>query len=169
VSRVANKDAVLFLWGTWPLLPDIIRVGESWGFTYKTIANLWVKENRIKDSLFMGMGYWTRSNSEPLLLFTRGKPKRKSAGVRQVVVSPIRKHSQKPNEVYDAIEALVDGPYLELYARTPRPGWVSVGNELDENPQRGAINADVFEFCNDFHLFNLELISQIHNPTPLTP
>jgi N6-adenosine-specific RNA methylase IME4 len=79
---------------------------------------------------FVGMGYWTRSNSEFCLLGTRGKPKRLNADVRQAIIEPRREHSRKPDCVYNRIERLVAGPYLELFARTTRPGWTSWGNQV---------------------------------------
>jgi N6-adenosine-specific RNA methylase IME4 len=77
----------------------------------------------------MGQGYWTRSNPEDCWLATRGAPKRMDAGVRQLVVAPVMEHSRKP-DLYADIERLVQGPYLELYARRPWDGWTSWGNEL---------------------------------------
>jgi N6-adenosine-specific RNA methylase IME4 len=77
----------------------------------------------------VGMGYWTRANSEVCLLATRGKPKRQHADVRQGIIEPRREHSRKPDCVYDRIERLVPGPYIELFARNTRPGWLSWGNE----------------------------------------
>ena len=80
----------------------------------------------------IGTGYWTRSNSEVCLLATRGKPKRTDAGVRQAIIEPRRQHSRKPDCVYERIERLVAGPYLELFARNTRPGWTSWGNETEK-------------------------------------
>jgi N6-adenosine-specific RNA methylase IME4 len=78
----------------------------------------------------MGLGYWTRANTEPCLLATRGKPKRLNADVRQGIIEPRREHSRKPDCVHDRIERLVAGPYLELFARARRPGWDAWGNEV---------------------------------------
>jgi MT-A70/Helix-turn-helix domain len=78
----------------------------------------------------MGNGYWTRANPEDCWLCTRGNPKRLYEDVRQLIVAPVMEHSRKPDEVYERIERLVEGPYLELYARRERPGWVSWGAEL---------------------------------------
>jgi N6-adenosine-specific RNA methylase IME4 len=78
----------------------------------------------------IGCGYWTRSNTEPCLLATRGAPKRLNADVRMAIIAPRREHSRKPDEVHDRIERLVAGPYLELFARRPRPGWTVWGNEV---------------------------------------
>jgi N6-adenosine-specific RNA methylase IME4 len=80
----------------------------------------------------VGLGYWTRSNSEVCLLATRGKPKRINADVRQGIIAPRREHSRKPDCVHERIERLVAGPYLELFARQRRPGWDCWGNEVDK-------------------------------------
>jgi N6-adenosine-specific RNA methylase IME4 len=78
----------------------------------------------------IGCGYWTRANPEQCLLATRGHPSRRSRGVRKLVVAPRREHSRKPDEIYERIEALCDGPYLEMFARHSRPGWAAWGTEV---------------------------------------
>ena len=83
VEQLAEKDCTLFLWVTFPNLRESFEVIESWGFTFKTVAFVWIKRNRKSDSLFWGMGYWTRANAEICLLATKGAPKRQSAGVHQ--------------------------------------------------------------------------------------
>ena len=75
------------------------------------------------------MGFWTRANAEQCLLATRGSPKRLAKDVRRLVVAPRREHSRKPDAVYDRIERLADGPYLEMFARNARPGWDTWGNQ----------------------------------------
>ena len=72
---------------------------KAWGFDYKTIAFVWIKQNKRTDSLFWGMGYWTRANAELCMLATKGHPKRQSARVHQVIISHIQEHSKKP-EIY---------------------------------------------------------------------
>lgn len=141
VSQIAADDCVLLLWAVDPMIPQALEVGAAWGFTYKTVAFYWAKLRRegstrhlLHDEpahkLFpMGTGYWTRPNPEQCLLFTRGKPKRISAAVRKLIIAPRREHSRKPDEQYERIEALVAGPYLELFARQTRPGWAAWGNE----------------------------------------
>lgn len=139
VADVAADDCVLFMWACWPLLPEALRVIEAWGFTYKTCGFDWMKASIRQPDMFredadvqVGMGYWTRANSEPCLLATRGKPKRKNADVRMGIIEPRREHSRKPDCVPSRIERLVDGPYLELFARTQRPGWTVWGNQTDK-------------------------------------
>lgn len=113
------------------MLKEALDVIEAWGFTYKTVAFNWVKQNKNGAGLFMGLGNWTRSNSEICLLAVRGKPKRVSASVHSVILSPLQQHSQKPGEARDRIvELMGDLPRIELFARETAPGWDSWGNEV---------------------------------------
>jgi N6-adenosine-specific RNA methylase IME4 len=139
VADLAADDCVLFMWGCWPVLPQTLRIIEAWGFTYKTCGFSWMKANIRQADIFrddadveMGLGYWTRANSEFCLLATRGKPKRQSGAVRQGIIEPRRQHSRKPDCVPARIEQLVEGPYLELFARIQRPGWTVWGNQTDK-------------------------------------
>ncbi len=136
IARLAAPNATLFLWTTWPMILEALTVIGAWGFIYKTCAFTWVKTtSQGKDA--MGLGHWTRGNTEPCLLATRGKPKRVDAGVRQVLIdeetvfAPRGRHSAKPPEVRDRIVRLMgDVPRLELFARERVPGWHAWGNEL---------------------------------------
>lgn len=67
--------------------------------------------------------------AERVFLASHGAPKRRDAGVPRLIVSPRREHSRKPEETYDRIERLVDGPYLEMFSRSNRAGWDSWGHE----------------------------------------
>ena len=136
VAEIAADDSILFLWTTDPFLSKGIELASAWGFNYKTIAFYWAKLNKSADThlfsekdFFTGLGYWTRANLEPCLLATRGHPKRISKKVRRLVISPRREHSRKPDEVFVRIEELVEGPYVELFARASRHGWDSWGDE----------------------------------------
>jgi N6-adenosine-specific RNA methylase IME4 len=141
VGDVAAPDAALFMWAVGSHLGQAFALADAWGFTFKTDAFYWIKQRlRFADQVDMftgdiaepriGFGYWTRKQVEPCLLFTRGAPRRLTKGVRQAIVEPRREHSRKPDVTYERIEALVAGPYLELFARTARPGWSSWGNEV---------------------------------------
>jgi N6-adenosine-specific RNA methylase IME4 len=139
VADLAAPDCVLFMWATWPLLPEALDTIAAWGFDYKTCAFDWMKANNRQPDMFredadvqVGLGYWTRANSEPCLLATRGKPKRLHADVRMGVIEPRREHSRKPDCIPARIERLVAGPYLELFARTRRDGWDVWGNQVDK-------------------------------------
>ena len=134
ITNIADKNCILFLWVTMPKLNEGFDLIKNWGFEYKTVAFTWIKKNKVTDSLFWGMGRWTRANAELCLLSTKGKPKRISAGVHSVVESKIRKHSQKPDEVKDRIISLVgDLPRVELFARNKTDGWDVWGNEVESD------------------------------------
>jgi len=134
VAELAADDCVLFLWATWPTLPQAMSVIEAWGFRYKTCAFTWAKVKNGKAQI--GLGYWSRANTEPCLLATRGKPKRIHADVSQLIMEPRREHSRKPDCVHDRIERLVDGPRLELFARQRRMEWDCWGDQVDRFPER---------------------------------
>ena len=134
VAEIAEKDCALFLWVTIPCLLEGLSVLQAWGFQYKTIAFVWIKQNKKVDSLSWGMGYWTRSNAEFCILATKGSPKRQSAGVHQVIVSHIEEHSKKPQEASERIVQLMgDVPRIELFARQKTPGWDVWGNEVESD------------------------------------
>jgi N6-adenosine-specific RNA methylase IME4 len=130
VHKLAADDCVLFMWAIDPLLDKAFEVLKAWKFTYKTVGFYWVKANRKADTPFVGLGKWTRANPEQCLLATRGSPKRLARDVQRLIVSPVREHSRKPEEVRDGIERLVAGPYMELFARDRRDGWDAIGDEL---------------------------------------
>ena len=106
------------MWATYPKMQEALDLIEAWGFKYKSIAFQWIKQNRSGNGYFFGLGRWTRGNTEPCLIAIKGKPKRISAGVGQLVFSPLRRHSQKPAEVREKIvELMGDLPRIELFAR----------------------------------------------------
>lgn len=134
VAEIADRDCALFLWATFPQLPEALRLIQAWGFVYKTVAFVWLKQNRKALTWFYGLGFWTRSNAEICLLATKGHPKRQSAGIHQLVISPVERHSKKPDEVREKIVALMgDVPRIELFARQQTPGWDVWGNEVENS------------------------------------
>lgn len=137
VGHLGSLDCALLLWGTSPMLPDVLEVGRAWGFRFIGKAFCWAKTNPNTPhgpaddpgTWFMGLGYHTRSNSEDCWLFVNGSPRRLDAGVRELIVAPRREHSRKPEEFYHRAERLYAGPRLDLFSRQTRPGWDSWGNE----------------------------------------
>lgn len=131
VASVAADDCVLFLWATFPQLQEALQVIKAWDFKYKTVAFVWLKQNKSGKGWFFGLGFWTRGNAELCLLATRGKPRRKSNRVHQFIISPLRQHSQKPSEAREKIvELMGELPRLELFAREKADGWDTWGNEV---------------------------------------
>lgn len=153
VSDISSDNSACFLWVTFPLLKEGIKTLESWGFTYKTVAFVWVKRNKVsQDTNFWGLGHWSRSNVEMVLLGTKGNPKRVSKSVHQVVetfdnfeteniTSPIGQHSVKPSEVKKRIEMLMGDEVSKaiLFTRTQAIGWTCLGNEIDGKDLRETI------------------------------
>lgn len=146
VRDLAAKDCVLFMWVIDSHVMLAKQVVEAWGFTFKTVGFYWAKTN-ADGSFWMNTGHWTRANPEHVyecymgeteqevercFLNTVGRPKRTGKGVRRLIVAPRREHSRKPDEIHAQIEALVDGPYLELFGRTDREGWSVHGDEYDK-------------------------------------
>ena len=144
VASFAAEDAVLAMWATWPKLDEAIALLRAWGFKYVT-GLPWVKTNPGAGEIRRGIGFWTMSASELVLIGTQGEPKRgKGAlggmgttkvigllvGEPRVFYAPIRGHSSKPEEMQDWLAGQFPGPYLELFARRERPGWVCWGTDL---------------------------------------
>lgn len=133
-------DALLFLWRVAAMQEEALAVMRAWGFIPKSEI-VWVKESKSaaarsvcppleQSSLAFGMGRYVRAWHEVCLIGRRGKAKVVDHSVRSVFFAPLREHSRKPDAMYDIIEKLSPGPYVELFARYRRPGWTSFGNEL---------------------------------------
>lgn len=134
VADIAAENSVLFLWVNGPRLFESQAVIEAWGFTYKAIVFTWVKTCKSGIGFPIGCGFWTRANPEICLLATRGKPRRVSASVPCLIMSPRREHSRKPDEVRTKIIQLMgDLPRIELFARQRTPGWAVWGNQVDSD------------------------------------
>ena len=154
VPILMADDSAMFMWCTWPMLEDWKTVYKGWGFEFAGLAWEWLKFNPATGKYAFGPGYGTRKNVEPCLLLTRGNPRLRpgeieffgetvKTGSRSVrdfieewpsdsIRAPRREHSRKPEEAVTRIETLFEGPYVELFARTTRPGWASWGNEIDK-------------------------------------
>lgn len=136
VNQIAKKDSVLFLWTTYPMINEALKVISAWGFKYKTIGFQWLKQNKSGNGYFFGLGRWTRGNTEPCLIATKGNPYKmvQSKSVFQLIESPLRRHSQKPDEVRDKIIELMgeDTSKIELFARESFLNWDCWGNEVND-------------------------------------
>ena len=136
VNEVAARDCLLHLWTISSHVDQALELGRAWGFTYKSLGFNWVKTRKSDpEKPKMGMGKWLRQDAEIGLIFTKGKPSRVSAAVRQTILEPAREHSRKPDESLARIEALVAGPYLEMFSRSFRPGWDAMGDECGKFDQ----------------------------------
>lgn len=130
VSDLMDAESHCYLWVPNALLAEGMQVLEAWGFTYKTML-VWHKVRRDGGSDGRGVGFYFRNVTEPVLFGVRGRLRTLDAGRTQVNLLATRKreHSRKPDELYLIIEACSPGPFIELFARHPRPGWATWGNE----------------------------------------
>jgi len=134
IRKITAENAALFLWVTFPNLPEGLRVMTSWGFKYKTLGFSWIKTYEKSKTPVFGIGYYTKSNCEVCLLGIKGKMKPISNKISSVIISPRREHSRKPDEVRDKIiELFGDLPRIELFAREKTPGWDVWGNEVESD------------------------------------
>ena len=143
INDLADKNCILFLWATSPLLLEALNTINEWGFKYKTIAFCWNK--LYKNGGFVtNTGRWTMSNIELCLLATKGHPKRFCKNIRQQVSALRTEHSKKPDIVRNRIvELMGDLPRIELFARSNKlenlfgekelDGWDTWGNEVEND------------------------------------
>lgn len=143
VERHAARQAILWLWVTGPFLVKgyHIPVMRAWGFEPTAMGFVWIKLNprasphffTVRD-IFKGGGFTTRKNAEFVVIGKRGGSPRMDAGVGEVIISPRREHSRKPDESVRRMERYSDGPRLELFGRQQRDGWTVRGDECNKFP-----------------------------------
>lgn len=126
----AAPSSFLFLWAPNALVVDgtATNVARAWGFEPKQLIP-WVKTDAAGKPR-LGGGHYTRVCTEQLLLCRRGRAAVRSRSVPGVILAPRTAHSAKPDASYRLIEQLVDGPYLELFARRRfGPAWSVWGDQ----------------------------------------
>lgn len=134
VASIAAPDALLAMWWVPPMPTEAIAVVQAWGFKLKTMCGFtWHKTTKNGKNAF-GMGNYTRANAENCLFAVKGRPKRVNAGVSQLIVAQVGRHSAKPPEARDRLVRLMgDVPRVELFARERAPGWDCWGLEVESN------------------------------------
>jgi N6-adenosine-specific RNA methylase IME4 len=135
---VMAPNCAVLVWVTAPLLIETTDALRAWRMRYITKAFTWVK-TYADGGIYVGLGSHSRGNTEDVWLLSNGTPKRQAADVSQVVMARAMEHSRKPDEPYRRAERLYPGPRLEVFARRPRPGWVTLGNEIDGRDVRDAL------------------------------
>lgn len=134
VEAIVADTAHLYLWVPNALLAEGMQVMEHWGFTYKTNL-VWYKIRKDGGPDRRGVGFYFRNVTEIILFGVRGKNARTLQPGRSqenIIATRKREHSRKPDEQYDLIEACSPGPFIELFARGPRPNWVVWGNQAED-------------------------------------
>lgn len=141
-----GPNCVMFMWATFPMLPEALELMAHYGFVYCT-GGPWQKITTHGKRAF-GTGYVLRGSAECFIIGKFGNPKAQNKKTRNSLITGdvpddlreleitvnarLREHSRKPDEMYGILEALFNGPYLELFARNTRPGWDSWGNEVEK-------------------------------------
>lgn len=133
VRDIVAPQAHCYLWVPNALIKEGLEVLENWGFTYKTNL-VWYKVRKDGGPDGRGVGFYFRNVTELVLFGTRGSMRTLEPGRTQVNVLSTRKreHSRKPDEFYDIVESCSPGPYLEMFARFPRKGWVQWGDQAPD-------------------------------------
>ena len=127
IKNISEKNSILFLWATVPLLPEAFEVMESWGYRYKTMIT-WHK------IMSLGMGYWFRGQTEHLLLGVKGNIKAFRQQVPNFYQSKALRHSEKPEYFRELIDkAIPESNRIELFARKKTEGWDVWGNEVESD------------------------------------
>ena len=121
----SDNNAHLYLWCPNGMIKPALEVMKSWGFCQKTIIT-WAKTRSI-------FGYYFKGQTEQLLFGVKGILPPLSRKETTLLTANIRGHSQKPEEMYNKIEAVSSPPYLELFARNKRVGWDSWGDEIESD------------------------------------
>jgi N6-adenosine-specific RNA methylase IME4 len=126
MARFAAPDCHLFLWTTHTHLPVAFRLLDVWGFTY-SCAFTW-----LKNGGFQVPGQ-PQQNTEFALYGRRGSPKFRDTKQFFTGFSAKRRgHSRKPDEFYDVIRRVCDGPRIDVFSRERRDGFEQYGNEVDK-------------------------------------
>lgn len=132
IRALAHDDAVLWLWTTNGHLlgGDALRVATAWGFEPKSLLT-WVKDR-------LGLGNYLRGKTEHCILAIRGNPVLTFESQSTELRGHVREHSRKPESFYELVEATSPGSKVELFSRSPRPGWEAWGAEVDMFQETGA-------------------------------
>jgi len=134
----------VFLWVGKKFLRDSFDVLEAWGFIPRSWM-VWVKTSGS------GVGSWFKSDAELVILATKKDAPFLRTCASDVFSAPRTKHSAKPEYLHQFIErehtymrrvkagpgrfvrqpvaVRFPGPYLELFGRSAREGWVVLGDE----------------------------------------
>jgi N6-adenosine-specific RNA methylase IME4 len=130
VAATAADDAHLYLWTTCRYLEAAYDVARAWGFR-PSVPLTWCKTPRG-----VGLGDTFRQTTEFVLFARRG-----SLEALRIVPTtwfewPRGRHSAKPAAFFELVESVTPArgkrDRLELFARAPRPGWTTWGDELGE-------------------------------------
>jgi N6-adenosine-specific RNA methylase IME4 len=132
VAQIAAKDSLLWYWTPNSLIPEALEVIAAWGFSYVSAA-VWAKPTGVVSKCAV------RPYHETLLLAKRGQGLvHHGEQMPSFYQSPAmsRRHSEKPEWFAQQLERLYpEVAKAELFARTARPGWLAIGNQVPKVEQ----------------------------------
>jgi len=137
IKEITEKDCVLFMWATNPLLPEALELMKKWGFKYKTMLT-WKKTSCS--------GYWFMGITEHILFGVKGNVKAFRSGLLNYHECKSGQHSQKPHYFRELIskavkDSIPEAKKLELFARSREgmfpdyeyEGWDVYGNQVNNS------------------------------------
>jgi N6-adenosine-specific RNA methylase IME4/ParB-like chromosome segregation protein Spo0J len=134
VGRLAEDDAILWIWTTNLMMRHAYTMIDAWGFKEQTVLT-WIKPR-------IGKGWYLRNQSEHCVVAIRGRPVLTLEGQSTVLHARTRERGRKPDEFYQLVESLCPGSKIDLYARQSRPGWSTWGAEatlFDRSVEAGGV------------------------------
>lgn len=141
MQDILDQDAWVACWMTGPLMVKGVHIllARAWGLQLSGMGFVWVKlwdgfdtdvfarTPLLERDLAMGGGYTTRKNAEFVVLMKNGNPKVARRDIREIIISPRREHSRKPEEFYRRMEHFTEGPRIDMFGGAPRKGWTYWG------------------------------------------
>ena len=165
VEQITEETAHLYLWVPNALLPEGLQVLASWGFKYKSNL-IWYKIRKDGGPDRRGVGFYFRNVTEVLLFGVKGKNVRTLQPGRSqenIISAQKREHSRKPDEQYEIITKCSWGPFLEMFARGPRAGWDTWGNQSEEYTPTWATYSNHSQAQKEKELAQMQLFQKAAN------
>ncbi len=158
MKNIMANNCVLFMWCTFPYLKQQIAVAEAWGFKYKTVAFTWMKTNKKDGKPFFGVGYYSKSNAEVCLLFTKGKIPPRSNSVSSAIIAPRLRHSAKPFEVLRRIHKMYGHhTVIELFARPSQESLTQADINMGDTVHETGLEVDGLYIQEFLERYNSEI------------
>jgi len=129
-----QTDGYLLIWVINSKMTLALEMFDKWGYDVVDSVD-WVKMT-VNRRLASGHGYYLQHAFETCLIGSKGsKPNgfNENHNVPDIIYSQRRGQSQKPEEIYEYCEELVEnGVFLEIFGRRNnlRNGWITIGNEI---------------------------------------